>query len=104
MITIETMTKDERSLLLFFESRAVDQAGKVDLRHMNEHDIEIAEKWNKDGFCGFGRVTSEGVNQYGSHWCQLSDTAWEIAHQLRKAKGLRTWDKRTWQTDEKRKE
>ena len=104
MKTLETMTKDEKSLLLFFESRATDNAGKVDLRHMNQQDIEIAKKWDKEGFCGFGRVASEGVNQYGSHWCQLSDTAWHLAHQARKAKAIRTWDKRSWKTTEEKRD
>ena len=102
MKTLKTMTKDEKSLLLFFESCAVDKWGKVNTRHINEEDYEIAEKWNKEKFIGFGRVASEGVNEYGSHWCLLSDEAWKLAHEERKARGIRVWGKRTWQTTEEK--
>lgn len=100
MKTLQTMTKDERSLLLFFESCAVDQNGKINTRHMNELDIEIAKKWHKEGFCQYGRIASENVNEFGSHWCKLSDEAWKLAHEERKARGLRAWNARTWKTTE----
>ena len=38
------MTKDERSLLLFFETAATDYGGLVDPRHMNAEDWKIARK------------------------------------------------------------
>ena len=96
------MTKDEKSLLLFFEARAVEKAGKLDLINMNEEDMKIAKKWDEEGFCRFGRVASEGVNQYGSHWCKLSDEAWKLASDERKERAARIWDNRTWQTTEEK--
>jgi hypothetical protein len=104
MKTLETMTKDERSLLLFFESCAVDKWGKVNIQHMNKEDNKIAEKWNKEKFIEFGRVASEYLidldTKYGSgtHWCKLSNEAWKLAHEERQARGIRVWNKRNWKT------
>jgi len=101
-MTLELMTEDERSLLLFLESRAVDQAGRVKTIHMNADDMEIAEQWNRDGFVKFGRIASEDLNEFGTHWCHLSDEAWGFAAAERKARAGRTWAKRDWKTTEEK--
>lgn len=102
-MNLSEMTKDERSLLLFLETRAVDHAGKVQTAHMNADDFKIAASWDKTGFIKFGRVAFEDVNKFGSHWCSLSEEAWALAASERKARAGRTWTKRTWKTaDEKR--
>jgi hypothetical protein len=36
MKSLDTMTSDERNLLLYLETRAVDYGGIVDTKHMNE--------------------------------------------------------------------
>jgi len=103
MKTLDTMTKDERSLLLFLESRAVDNSGRVQTVHMNFDDMKTTERWNKEDFVKYGRIASEDLNKYGTHWCQLSDEAWQLAAAERKARAARTWAKREWKTtDEKR--
>ena len=106
MKTLEKMTRDERSLLLFFEACAVDHGGRVNTRHMNDEDRQIAEEWNEEGFCQFGRVGSKFLTlktaKLGTHWCKLSDEAWKLAHVERKARGIRMWDKRTWLTTEEK--
>jgi hypothetical protein len=56
-MNIENMTKDEKSLLLFFETCCVDQSGMVDTRHMNAEDIEIAGLWTDREFVFFERIT-----------------------------------------------
>lgn len=94
MYLLETMNKDERSLLLFFETCAVDHRGKVDARHMNDADLKIAETWNKSKFVQFGRIKfkditpSVGVSKL-THWCLLSDEAWKLAHEERVARAKR---------------
>jgi len=100
MKTLEAMTKDERSLLLFLESCAVDQGGSVKSVHMNGADFEIAKRWNQEGFVKFGRIRSADLSRGGSHWCALSDEAWILAHAERKARAVRMWDKRQWKTTE----
>ena len=102
MKTLDTLTKDERSLLLFMESRATDQSGRVKTVHMNEADMKIAERWNREGFVKFGRIASEDLSEFGSHWCFLSDEAWTLAHAERKARAARTWAKRGWKTTEEK--
>lgn len=105
------MTKDEKSLLVFFETRVVDYSGGVNTQYMNPTDMEIAKKWNESGFCKFGRISSEFISgdapkvQRGTHWCKLSDDAFETAHKLRKLRADRGWTNRSWTTtDEKRAE
>jgi hypothetical protein len=98
------MTKDEKSLLLFLETQATDYGGRVDVRHMNEDDMNIADKWNKDGFLKFGRIRFKDIRQAGTrhstHWVVLSDKAWKDAHEERKARAKRMYDKRDWKTTE----
>ena len=97
------MSKDERSLLLYLETCAVDHAGLVDIRHMNSDDIELANKWSDSGFIKFGRVAFHDINKGYSHWCQLSVDAWSLVNAERFARAARTFSKRTWRTtDEKR--
>jgi len=95
MRTLDTMTSDERNLLLFFETQAVDYGGLIDLKQrMNKEDMEIAKKWNDEGFVKFGRIKFHSI-AISSHWCELSEDAWNIAHAERKARCLRIMSKQT---------
>ena len=102
------MTKEEKSLLLFLETQAVDYWGKVDIRHMNEDDMNIAERWNKEGFIKFGRICYKDIKPAGirvsTHWVNLSEKAMNAAHDERKARAVRTWKKREWKTTEEKNE
>lgn len=82
------MTKDERSLLLYLETRAVDYGGKVDTRHMNKEDMELAKQWNQEGFVRFGRIKFHDIDTFtkSTHWCEFSDEAWELAHKEKRAR------------------
>lgn len=95
MKSLDTMTSDERNLLLFFEYCAVDNLGKIDARRMNREDFTIAEKWDKEGFVKFGRIKFKSIikDSYSTRWCELSDEAWILAHAERKAKYLRVMSK-----------
>jgi hypothetical protein len=102
--TLDEMTKDEKSLLLFLETCVVDEAGLIDVRKMNAEDVAIAVRWEAEGFIGFGRVYSKDIarlsaNSAGrvySQWCSLSEEAWTLAHQERRARAVRVCEKRTW--------
>ena len=98
------MIKHEISLLLFFECRAVDHSGRIKTSYMNAEDIKIAERWNEEGFVSFGQIASEDLNEFGSHWCHLSDEAWRVAAAERKARAGRLWIKRNWKTTEEKRE
>jgi len=90
----------ELSLLLFFETCAVDQSGRIAYDHMNTEDRLIAERWNESGFVRFGRICSADAMPLFTHWCQLSDEAWTVVHAERKARALRLWANRNYQTTE----
>ncbi len=96
------MTKEEKSLLLFLECRAVDHGGRIDTRHMNTEDMKIAIQWDTQGFIKFGRIASENLSKLGSHWCQLSDEAWRVVGIERKARADRLWLIRLWKTTEEK--
>jgi hypothetical protein len=102
--SLESMTKEERSLLLFFEDCAVNKSGRVNSTHMNDADREIAQKWNLSGFVEWGRIASEHLSSLGNNWCLLSEQAWEIASAERKARAGRLWSKRSWATTKEKKE
>lgn len=92
------MTKDERSLLLYLETCAVDLAGRVHSEKMNDEDRAILTRWTKDGFVTHGRIIAADINRNGSLWVQLSEAAWEAAHKERRARAARMWEKRKYTT------
>lgn len=99
------MTRNEKSLLLYLETRAVDNGGKVDVRCMNKEDMETAKHWNDDGFVKFGRLGSSYIckpdkTSKSTHFVVLSDAAWETVHQLRQKRADRVLSKRDWETAE----
>jgi len=103
MVTLDELSRNERSLLLYFESVSVDYSGLVDLRRMNSDDIKIAEKWNEIGFIKFGRIAYKflpvGASK-ATHWCNLSEYAWKLAHSERLARFERNYSQRNWMTTE----
>ena len=97
------MTKDERSLLLFLETCAVDYGGKIDARHMNKDDFRIAESWDRSGYLKFGRICYKDIPSSvtaKTHWVELSEDAWKDAHAERRARFDRIESKRTWNRTE----
>ena len=101
------MTRDERSLLLFLETQAVDHGGLVNVESMNDCDFEIARRWTQEGFIQFGRVASPSLRKATriknrSHWVLLSATAFAAAAQERYDRAQRMWSKRSWQTTEEK--
>lgn len=93
------MNKDELSLLLYFESQAVDYGGKVDVRRLNEEDMAIAKRWNEDEYVRFGRIAARDIQKFPqnlfSHWCVLSGRAWIAAHKERRDRNRRVESKLT---------
>ena len=93
----DKMSKDERSLLLFFETCAVDGGGLIKTAHMNGEDFGIAAKWNEENFVMFGRVRFHDIKNGKTHWCTLSDDAWVLAHQERKNRAERMMKKQKFE-------
>lgn len=92
------MTRDQISLLLYLETCAVDHAGRVNMARMNADDFRQAEEWAKAWFIQFGRIASKHINRDGARWVTLSDEAWKQAHEHRKARAARMWEKREYAT------
>lgn len=100
MITYELLTKDERGLLLYLETCAVDAGGLIDVRKMNEDDFAIARRWDAEGLIAFGRLPGALVfsrkknNPYRhlSNYVILSPDAWQLAHAERRARSARLLD------------
>ena len=103
------MTKDQISLLLYLETRAVDYGGSVDTAHMNAEDMIQAKEWADSGFIGFGRIqftdipkAEHSARGASTYWVELSSEAWHLAHSERKARAERMFVKRQWKkTSEK---
>lgn len=87
------MSHDELSLLLFFETAAVDRGGVLESARMNAGDFAIAKRWNESGFVRFGRIAFKDINNRGTnpsdHWCVLSEEAWIAAHAERRSRSER---------------
>jgi len=92
---IENLTKDEKSLLLFFETCEVDNSCIVNTLHMNDKDFEIAKKWNENGFVTFKRMPMAYIqylfprNINKTHYVILSEEATKMANLLRQERAKR---------------
>lgn len=96
MMKLNNMSRDQRNLLLYFESCSVDYTGKLQSLRMNSIDFAIAKQWDNDGFIFFGRVLSSDISNDRNYWCLLTDGAWTLAHEERKARAHRMFKKRKW--------
>ncbi len=92
------LNQDERSLLLYLEQCAVDHAGRMNILRVNDEDMTILKRWSSEGFIEFGRIVLANCATNGSNWVRLSDAAMEQAHAERKARALRMWRKRVYET------
>lgn len=87
---MELTTRDEKSLLLYFETQAVDYGGTLESARMNADDFAIAKRWHEAGFVHFGRIAFNDITTHNGvardHWCVLSEEAWTLAHAERRAR------------------
>jgi hypothetical protein len=98
MKPIEDLDRDEKNLLLYFETVAVDSYGKVDTRRMNAIDHSIANDWHQEGFVEFSRIQTRFIKGCGTHCVKLSDKAWEYVSELRKTRANNMWARRDFKT------
>lgn len=81
------LTKLQKSLLIYLETCAVDTGGLVIGARMNKEDFQIVEIWKNEGFLNFGRIAMADIQKDTytphDHWVELSEKAWQMAHQLR---------------------
>jgi len=99
MIDIETLTSDQKSLLLYVETRAVDHSGKLRDDQLNGIDRANLKAWDRANFVSSDKIPASGRQNDGcSMWAFLSDEAWEAAGKLRRAKSKRMFENRNWPT------
>lgn len=101
-MTTEQLDRDQKSLLLYLESCAVDKSGRLENEKLNAIDMENLDIWKEAGFLEWGRICYEDVTGKSSFWCQLSEDAISMAHKLRWERIHRLWGKRTWKTTEEK--
>lgn len=91
----ETMTKDERSILLYAESCAVDGSGLMEAVRMNAADFENLRAMQNAGLVLSGRVPfhSKAFERGRSHWVTLTEDGWALASACRRlrAKQISPW-------------
>ncbi len=98
------LSKDEKSLLLYFETCSVDYAGRVNGLRMNKEDRQITSVWASVGFIEYGRIAAAYINSQGANYVKLSDEAFEMALLLRRQRADRLWGKRIWHTTKEKQE
>ena len=84
------MTKDEKSLLLFFETCMTDSGCLINTQHMNDTDKGIAEVWRKSDFIKYGRRKFSEITNGNTHWVILNNEALDAALALHKERALRS--------------
>lgn len=85
------LTREQKSLLLYLEARAVDHRGIVNTMQMNQGDLEQAAEWVRDGtLLAWRRLPWAWADQHSdlgtkgcTHFVKLSAQAVAQAHQLR---------------------
>jgi hypothetical protein len=91
---LDAMSPGEASLLLYLESRAVDQGGGVDTSHMNDDDMKIAKEWHNNQFIQFRRVLARWLDTSrltrSSYCVRLSDLAAQCAALERRRRAIRS--------------
>ena len=91
-------TRDEISVLLYFETCAVDSRGLFEAKHVSSADLLLANKLQGEGFIAYGRIPAKVILKWGkshpvlreTHWVRLGDDVWKIVHRERRAKAERT--------------
>lgn len=86
----ESLTKEEKSLILYIETRAVDHDSMIDTKQINATDEQILKKYHNEGWIKYGRVHSNHAIKTGKGmYVLLSDELFEIAAELRKQRAKR---------------
>lgn len=94
IIDINTLTRDEKSVLLYAETCLVDGGGLLAGVRLNEADHAALEKFKAAGALDYGRIPFHTIEKlihpgYGvnlTHWVTFHEPAWQAAHALRRSR------------------
>ena len=101
---IQSLTKTEKSMLLFAECCVVDHGGIYQSERTNAEDREVMDRWKAEGFIDHGRVSSEFLTATRRVWITLSPEAMALAQELRRERADRMWKNRTLTTTVEKRE
>jgi hypothetical protein len=89
--TAETLSRDDRSILLYCECRLVDAGGLLSGTQVNATDLSALNDFKDAGILDYGRIpfhVMESLPAFGgqrnTYWVTFNDAAWKLAHDLRK--------------------
>lgn len=92
-ITIDTITRDQRSILMYAETCAVDHGGLLEGIRMNSDDIAALDQLEAAGIVKYGRVPGKMLGSFrvrqATHWCDLTEAGWALAYALRRARAAK---------------
>lgn len=87
-ITTATITREQRSALLYAESCAVDHSGLLEGLRINSTDLVALDELEAAGMVTHGRIPGKLLGSFrvrhATHWCDLTDAGWALAHELRR--------------------
>jgi hypothetical protein len=85
------LTRDQKSLILYVETRCVDHDGLLRGEQMNQEDRENLKVFQESGHLTYGRVPAMMLSKLSgqTHWATLTDAGFALAHALRKERASR---------------
>jgi hypothetical protein len=82
-----SLTKAQRSILLYAECCLVDHGGLLEGKRMNDADLRALTDFQDAGLLRFGRLPFRAIAQMVArectHWVVFSSAAWDLAHAAR---------------------
>jgi hypothetical protein len=83
-----SLTKAQRSILLYAECCLVDHGGLLEGKRMNDADLRALTDFQDAGLLRFGRLPFRAIAQMVArectHWVVFSSAAWDLAHAARR--------------------
>lgn len=93
------MTQEEELLLLKLEDVSVESGGLLCKYSLTENEMILLEKWGKEGFIQFGRISPEMFFSQ-THFVILSKQAWKACTEIKAQKYLKLFTSRDWRSME----
>lgn len=92
-LTPDTITREQRSILMYAETCAVEHGGLLEGIRMNADDHVALTQLAVEGILNYGRIPGKLLGTFkvrqATHWCDLTEAGWALAHQLRRARAAK---------------
>lgn len=89
-----TLTKAQRSILLYAECCLVDYGGLLEGIRMNEADLDALKEFQEAGLLRFGRVPGRLLGSFigrsVTHWVAFAPACWDLVSRLRRLQSERS--------------